>query len=348
MRRPAATAAALLGLAGCAGQSADVPDWMDGSAWDVARVARTELNPDPYLGALQAGYLDLAKFELGQYDWHDSALYLEKAAAAARGERFLPRDARERGLELSEDHPMTQGRAHLIAYLASPGAMLRAPRQIGEAQTWFDCWVEQLEEGHQADHIANCRDLFQATLQLVSDLAKLPDNMAVVLPKDGETGGVELVHQGGGTATLDSAFAAASVGDDVGALPVDEGEIRDAFAPALGARPPPPAVFEVYFDFNSTRISDDARNVIWKASTEAQRRSGAEVLISGYADAVGGRASNRAIAAARAASVERALAEDLPAEHDIEITRTGIGERDLAVATADAEEKNRRVVILVR
>ena len=88
--------------------------------------------------------------------------------------------------------------------------------------------------------------------------------------------------------------------------------------------------------------------MIWKASTEAQRRTGAEVLISGHADAVGGRASNRLIAAARAAAVERALSEDLPAEHDIEITRTGVGERDLAVKTAQSEDRNRRVVILVR
>ena len=88
--------------------------------------------------------------------------------------------------------------------------MLRAPGQIGEAQTRFDCWVEQLEEGHQTEHIADCRELFEAMLQLVIDLAELPDNMAVVLPEDGESGGIELTHKSGGHGRpLDRAFAAA-------------------------------------------------------------------------------------------------------------------------------------------
>ena len=121
------------------------------------------------------------------------------------------------------------------------------------------------------------------------------------------------------------------------------------FAPALGGRSARrPWTFEVFFDFNSTRVSDDARSVIWKASTEAQRRDGAEILITGYADAIGGSTENRLISLVRAASVERALEEDLPPEHDIEISRTAVGEADPAVSTNASEERNRRVVILVR
>lgn len=348
MKRGVAFVGGCLALAGCTGQDADVPDWLDGSAWDVERVEQLAQNPDPYLNSLQVGYLELANFELGQYDWRDSSRYLAKAEAAANGENVAPVDPLERGLEFADDHPMQQGYLQLKAYIGSPGPMLRAPWQIGEAQTRFDCWVEQLEEGHQTDHIANCRELFEATMQLVIDLAELPDNMAVVLPEDGETGGIQLTHQSGGTATLDRAFAAASVGENVGDLPVEESEIRDAFAPALGAAPPPPVTFDVFFDFNSTKISDDAWLVIWKASNEAQNRDGAEILITGYADAVGGRSENRLVSLVRAASVERALEEDLPPEHDIEISRTGVGEADLAVSTNASEELNRRVVILVR
>ena len=226
--------------------------------------------------------------------------------------------------------------------------MLRAARQIGEAQVHYDCWVEQLEEGHQTEEIQNCRELFEGTMQLVIDLAELPDNMAVVLPKNGEVGGIELAHQNGKSVTLDEAFAASGVGDDVGDLPVEEGEIRDAFAAALGASPPPPAIFEVYFDFNSTRISKVADDQIWKASREAQARPGAEVLISGHADSVGDAASNRAIANARAAAVAEALEQDLPSGHKIEISRKALGEKKLAVPTSGQEERNRRVVILVR
>jgi OOP family OmpA-OmpF porin len=33
------------------------------------------------------------------------------------------------------------------------------------AQAKFDCWVEQQEENHQADHIAACRDEFLAAME---------------------------------------------------------------------------------------------------------------------------------------------------------------------------------------
>lgn len=348
MMRTAVPVVLALSLGACAGQDASVPDWADGSAWDVERAAKLEVNADPYLGALQTGYLALAKQELAQFDWVDGARYLDKSVAAANGIAVPPLEASERGINRPEDDPLTQGVARLKAYIASEGPMLRAARQIGEAQVHYDCWVEQLEEGHQTDEIQNCRDLFEGTLQLVIDLAELPDNMAVVLPKNGEVGGIELAHQNGNSVTLDQAFAAAGVGDDVGDLPVEEGEIRDAFAAALGAAPPPPAIFEVYFDFNSTRISEAADDQIWKASREAQSRSGAEVLISGHADSVGDAAANAAISNARAAKVAAALEQDLPPGHTIEVSLKAVGTKKPAVETRRQEEKNRRVVILVR
>ncbi|MEM9059545.1 MAG: OmpA family protein [Pseudomonadota bacterium] len=340
---------AALGRAGCADQKLDVPDWADGSAWDVTRVEALPVNPDPYLGALQEGYLKLAKSEIAtHFDWVDGALYLKRAEDAAGGNPSAPLDPEDRGIERPEDDPLRQGADTLRAYIAAPGPMLRAGRQIGEAQVHYDCWVEQLDEGHQTEEIADCREQFQATLQLVMDLADLPDNMAVVLPKDGVTGGVELTHKSGNSVTLDDAFAAAGVGDKLGDLPVEEGEIRDAFAAALGATPPPPKIFEIYFDFNSTAITDIAHEQIMVVAREALSRDGGEVLIAGHADAVGDTAANRAIARSRAARVARAVDRELPEGHTVEISFRGFGEAKLKVPTVLQEETNRRAVILVR
>ena len=183
---------------------------------------------------------------------------------------------------------------------------------------------------------------------MVIDLAALPDNMAVVLPKDGVVGGIEIEHQGGNTVTLNEAYAATGVGEDEGDLPVHEDEIKEAFAAAQAAHPEPPVIFEVYFDFNSTSITDAAHEVIMDVAREAHKRPGSEVLISGHADAVGDPAANRAISHRRAFLVAEAVHKELPEEHKVDISHKGHGETKLSVPTPRQEEKNRRVVIMVR
>ena len=339
---------AFVAIGACGKQIADVPDWADGSAWDVTEVEALPVNTDPYFRALQKGYLTLARSELAQYDWIDGARYLSKSAAASKGSAIPVADAEDRGLDAPEGSELFEGGQRLKAYIASPGPMLRAPQQIGEAQVHYDCWLEQLEEGHQTKQIQDCRDLFEGTMQLVTDLAALPDNMAVVLPKNGVVGGIELAHQSGNKVTLDQAFAAAGTGDDVGNLPVHESEIREAFAGALGSQPPPPVIYEIYFDFNSTRITDVAHEQIIAAAKEAHKRGAGEVLISGHADAVGDTDANRAISHARAARVATAVHDEMPEAHIVEISHKGHGETKLAVETARQEALNRRVVVIVR
>lgn len=335
-------------LGACGDQSAGIQEWADSSSWDVDKVAALPVNSDPYLGALQKGYLSLGRKELAVYDWVEASRYLSKSAAAANGIRVKPIEASDRGIDRPADDPLNEGAQRLKAYIASPGPMLRAPQQIGEAQVHYDCWIEQLQEGHQTEEIQNCRDLFEGTMQLVIDLAALPDNMAVVLPKDGVVGGIELEHQGGNKVLLDEAFAAAGVGEDEGDLPVHEDEIKEAFAAALGSAPPPPVVFEIYFDFNETRITDAAHETIMAVALEAHKRPGSEVLVSGHADAVGDSSANRAISHYRASLVAEAVHKELPEAHKVDISFKGHGETKLSIPTPKKEAKNRRVVILVR
>ena len=340
--------AGVLALAACSPQDSDIPDWADGSAWDVQEIESLPVNPDPYLGALQTGYLAQARSELAQYDWADGARYLAKSAAAAEGERVEPLDPAKRGVIRAQDDPIVLGRASLKTYISRPGPMLRAAQEIGKAQVLYDCWVEQTEEGHQTDDIENCRDAFQTTMLIVADLSELPDNMIVVLPKNGVVGGVEVEHTAGNKVTLNEAYAATGFGEDEGSLPVHPDEIEEAFADARGAHPEAPVVFEVYFEFSSTRITDEAHEVIMAVAAEAHRRPGGEVLVSGHADAVGGSATNQAISRRRAFLVAEAVHKELPEAHRIDISHKGHGETRLSIPTARAEEKNRRVVIVVR
>lgn len=322
---------------------------LTGDAWDVDAAASLPVPEDPYLAALREGYLKLAAAELEDYDWASAAEYRARAIRAAGGEAVQPVDPAALRIPENAREGLDAASAEIRGFIASEGAMLRAARQIGEAQVQFDCWVEQAQEGHQEDDIAACRETYELLIVLVRDLAQLPDNMAVVLPEDGEgaPGGIELA-QGGKTITLDRPFAAAGVGEAFGDLPVTEGEIRDAFAGALAAQPKPPREFVITFDFNSTSISDEAFEAILDAAEEARSRAAAEVIVTGFADAVGDTSDNLAVSRMRAEVVADAIYNELRDEEKVTFMTGAKGERDLAVNKPGREEANRRVIILVR
>lgn len=339
-----------LALSACASlddREGPIPDWVDGARWDIDAVANLPLNDDPFLAALQEGYLRLARDELDEFDWPNGAKMIQRARLAAQGRPTRPIDVREISFGGETGDGLEKAYAQITAYLASEGAMLRAGRQIGEAQVHFDCWASEAREGHQFDDIATCREQFELMIQLIKDLADLPKNLAVVLPEDGETGGIEL-QSGGQTVTLDQAFAAAGTGKKFGDLPVVESEIREAFADALGAQPPPPVEFLLTFDFNSAEINDQAFEQILAAANEARGRAAAEIIVTGHADRPGDASGNLAISRRRALAVQKAIFFELRDKDDVTIETAAKGARELVVDTNQPAEENRRTVILVR
>ncbi|MEM1161891.1 MAG: OmpA family protein [Pseudomonadota bacterium] len=312
-------------------------------------MAKIDAPDSPFLAALQEGYVDLAERELAEFDWSSGARFRSRALAAAQGTAPLPFDPSEQDIPERAIAGLIEAYVELTGYLGSEGAMLRAGRQIGEAQVQYDCWVQEAEEGHQTEDIDACREAYQLMIILIRDLAALPDNMAVVLPEEpgNEVGGIELA-QGGKTITLDSAFAAAGVGEDFGDLPVTESEIRDAFAGALAAQPKPPKEFQLNFPFNGTRISDEAFEAILAAAEEARSRDAAEVIVTGYADLVGNAADSLAISRTRAERVRQAIFWELRDKENVTFATDAKGERDPVEDTARKSEANRRVVVLVR
>ncbi|MEM7057488.1 MAG: OmpA family protein [Pseudomonadota bacterium] len=349
MIRHAAAGLLALGLAACTtveDQSQAIPDWLTGEKWDIDRVAALPLNEDPYLGALQEGYIRLSREELAEFDWDSGALFARKARIAAQGP-VAPTDPASESVDEDAATELGEAFAQVNGFIGSEGAMLRAGRQIGEAQVFFDCWLQEAVEGHQLEEIAECRDQFGLMIQLIRDLAALPKNMAVVLPEDGEIGGIE-VTQGNKTVTLDRPFAAAGTGKELGDVPVVESEIRDAFAGALAAQPKPPVEFVLTFDFNDTKITDTAFEQILLAADEARSRDAAEVIVTGFADAPGAAPDNLAISRTRAERVRKAVFFELREAEKVSISTEARGERDLAVEATGQEEQNRRVIILVR
>lgn len=94
------------------------------------------------------------------YDWVDADYFAEKAQLAARGETVLPVDPAEWNLEPEARAEALAARRALMRALDG-GAREAVPRPAARAQAFYDCWVEQLEEGWQLRDIAFCRTEFE-------------------------------------------------------------------------------------------------------------------------------------------------------------------------------------------
>ena len=109
--------------------------------------------------------------------------------------------------------------------------------------------------------------------------------------------------------------------------------------------PPPPQAFMVFFDWDSTKLSDASMNVIQQAADAFRTKQGARITATGHTDTSGSEAYNMALSLRRANAVKDALVKvGVPAQA---ITTVGRGEAGLLVQTGDGvrEPQNRRVEI---
>ena len=133
-------AAAAVGLSACA------------KNWDPDATAALPTQGDAFSTALHQQFVERARFEEDEADYEAVDYFNSRAALAARG--TPPSPLAPSGRTISGQMGMAEA-AHdrLISALATD-APARHPQACAKAQAWYEHWLEQLEEGHQADHIA--------------------------------------------------------------------------------------------------------------------------------------------------------------------------------------------------
>jgi OOP family OmpA-OmpF porin len=119
---------------------------------------------DDFGSALHKKYTGIAKFEQGSEGNHVDAEYMaKKAMMASAGDMVLPEDPAQWKIGAEHLDEMVAGRNKLVKLL-DMGGREKFPLLSARAQTKFDCWVEQQEEGFQKIHIEKCRKDFYAAL----------------------------------------------------------------------------------------------------------------------------------------------------------------------------------------
>lgn len=123
------------------------------------------------------------------------------------------------------------------------------------------------------------------------------------------------------------------------------GAALTAAAPASACAP-----VTVYFDWNSSALSEDSRAALERLAVTLAWKGPdlAHILLTSHTDSSGSPVANRVIATKRAEAVRRALTFSHVPEHLIAVQ--AVGERQPRVATARnvREPRNRRVELLIQ
>ena len=177
-----------------------------------------------------------------------------------------------------------------------------------------------------------------------------PKERIVLLPDaDGKTGALSVTTEGA-EVVIDRPYAAAEIFSRgrVERRDEDAAAVQQRYSRALGARPPHPVSFTVYFVFGKDELTPESLAQFDRIKAELAARPAPEVVVIGHTDRVGAVDYNDALSLKRAETVREALiAAGIQAS---QIEAAGRGEREPVVPTADevAEPRNRRVEITVR
>ena len=279
-----------------------------------------ELSPDndSYQGRLVSGYRDLALYEADEmYDWFDARTFARKAIAARDSIPIKPENPDD---WYFSDHDRSQVEiAHSrLASAISEGFSTRAPTSAADAQVAFDCWIEQLEEGWQLDHIARCRDLFDAAMRENVDI------------------------------NVSSAPALIRKSNDLGEVFYTEEFPKQQLACGPGKdKPAEEVTFRLYFNHGDAAISEKDRLIVAEIAQTVAEKQIQELFVTGHTDRSGSSDLNIGLALDRATNVWQALLES-----GVNPTHMWIGahgEMSAEIATADGvrDHRNRRVTIYI-
>lgn len=119
------------------------------------------------------------------------------------------------------------------------------------------------------------------------------------------------------------------------------------YMPVRGAGVVGGSTFTVYFEFNKSNLTPDARRIIAEAVASAKQHGGAHIVVAGYTDLAGTAQYNLGLSKRRADAVKAALVADGLSSKGIQ--EEAFGKTHPAVPTPDGvrEPRNRRAVITI-
>ncbi len=148
---------------------------------DINEVRNMALKGTDFHKALHKEYIALAVKEQGESDWEEVDWFLAKARDAGSSEAPQPDYLEARNIKAKWATEAAFTRNRLIDAL-NTGGRTRAAADTARAQAMFDCWMEEIEEDNQPADIRRCLTEFEAAMDKVVAILKVPPPAAAAAP----------------------------------------------------------------------------------------------------------------------------------------------------------------------
>ena len=134
----------------------------------IQNLEKTSFDKNSFYQLLSLQYLQLAKFEL--YEMHDEIdadLFAYKSSLALNDKVFYPEDPNQ--WKLSSKYVVASEEYYKkIKNLINEKIYMKFPDNFAKALAAYDCWIEQIEENWQVDHINLCFTKLKDNLDYIS------------------------------------------------------------------------------------------------------------------------------------------------------------------------------------
>lgn len=269
--------------------------------------------------ALYTEYWPYAVEQAGIDDTYASDLYARKGKAANTGATVLPEETDavigpgHNPVHESQITDLTAARERLMSFF-DRGARDVRPVWAARAQVAYDCWFQEAKEYDARGNVLEpaavlaCRNNFETAMAKIEPfLPPFPEPMRMKM--------FELMPDQ--------------------APPPSPG--------VAGA----PETYLVFFDWDKSNLTPEARAIVQTAATNAKRTGARNIEVTGYTDTSGPPGYNLGLSRRRAESVKAELVKQ--GISAASVTTVGKGETELLVPTPDGvrEPQNRRARIVI-
>ena len=293
----------------------------------IINLEKNNYNSQDFYKLLSKEYLDLAKYEL--YEMHDEIdanLFAYKSSLSLNKNIFYPENP------VNWKIPNNYKDKAILLYnkvnkLIDEKIYINYPENFSKVLAAYDCWIEQVEENWQTEHIALCYERFNSNYDFITkkisalkkELEKQNTSNIDNKEKENEKSSLIELSKDNKSSKIDTNLSNKS------------------------------QVFEikVFFDFDKFTLSSEQIIELEFFIKTAMQHSDMDILIEGHTDTMGTISYNNILSEKRAKFIEKYLMQ----RNLVNTIKTKFyGENKPLISTNDEvkEEKNRRAELYLK
>jgi OOP family OmpA-OmpF porin len=290
------------------------------SCSNLEKLKRTPITGRDFNSELARDYLSMADLQARLYDWASSEHFARKGLDATAGKYVMPDNVEKIRIGSPAKEELMQVRSQLVdPYgVLNDSNKYNYPKATADAQAYYDCWMEEQNEGWEKGPIEFCKrgvtDIIAGFNRQITPEPQVPPEPEAPAPQE-------------------QAFSS-NVPEDFRLV---AGQERDN------------KIFQIYFAFDKSSVQHYSENKqVIKQSIDMIKSLGDQVKVihlSGFADDTGSEAYNYRLGVRRAIALKDELVK-----HGIDANKiyiTSYGKHFLAIPTAKGKpcKLNRRAQI---